>query len=100
MLRLSLVENKLKLNIKTVLFCFSLDRTAEGNSVGRSALFNSQFESIRISPDGHSSFSFLFTETGICLKSSSSTKRIKGLFSTFAAISSQEVSRGLACKTA
>ena len=65
-----------------------------------SVLFNSQFESIRISPDGHSSFFFLFTETGICLKSSSSTKRIKGLFSTFAAISSQEVSRGLACKAA
>ena len=36
MLRLSLVENKLKLNIKTVLFCFSLDRTGERNSVGRS----------------------------------------------------------------
>ena len=37
MLRLSLVENsKLKLNIKTVLFCFSLDRTCERNAVGRS----------------------------------------------------------------
>ena len=31
MLRLSLVENKLKLNIKTVLFCFFLDRTGERN---------------------------------------------------------------------
>ena len=38
------------------------------------------FESIRISPDRHSSFFFRFTETDICLKSSSSTKRIKGLF--------------------
>ena len=37
MLRLSLVENsKLKLNIKTVLFCFSLDRTGKRNAVGRS----------------------------------------------------------------
>ena len=36
MLRLSLVENKLKLNIDTVLFCFSLDRTGERNSVGSS----------------------------------------------------------------
>ena len=48
-----------------------------------------------------SSLFFLFTETGICLKSSSSTKRIKELlFSTFAAISSQQVSRGLACEAA
>ena len=69
-------------------------------SLELSTFFNSQFESIRISPDGHSSFFFLFTETGICLKSSSSTKRIKGLFSTFAAILSQEVSRGLTCKAA
>ena len=60
----------------------------------------SQFESIRISPDGHSSFFYIFTEPGICLKSSSSTKRIKGLFSTFASILSQDVSRGLACKAA
>ena len=37
MLRLSLVENSmLKLTIKTVLFCFSLDRTGERNAVGRS----------------------------------------------------------------
>ena len=60
----------------------------------------SQFESIRISPDRHSSFFFLFTETCICLKSSSWTKRIKGLFSIFAFILFQEVSRGLACKAA
>ena len=38
--------------------------------------------------------------SGICLKSSLSTNGIKGLFSTFASILSQEVSRGLACKAA
>ena len=32
-------------------------------SLELSTFFNSQFESIRISPDGHSSFLFLFTET-------------------------------------
>ena len=53
-----------------------------------------------LNPDGHYSFFSLFTKTGICLKSISSTKPIKGLFSTFAAILSQEVSRGLARKAA
>ena len=49
-------------------------------SLELSTFFNWQFESIRISPDGHYSLFSLFTETGICLKSSSTTKRIKGLF--------------------
>ena len=36
MLKLSVVENKLKLKNETVLFCFSLDRTGDRNYVGRS----------------------------------------------------------------
>ena len=39
-----------------------------------SVLINSQLKLTRISPDGHSSFLFLVTKTGISLKLSSSTK--------------------------